>query len=190
LSLACQKAKDLGYPHELWTTRLLAGHAREHGPAEGHPCLAHLAQGTVCKILDEEAVKPHKVRYYLERRDPEFSEKMAEVLCVYRKVKLLKKAAVRSKEKPTDTVAIISYDEKRGIQAIATTAPDLPPKPGLHATFARDHEYKRYGTVSFLAGINLLTGKVHALVRDRHRSREFIEFLKLLDAAYPAPRST
>jgi hypothetical protein len=92
LSLACRKAKDLGYPHELWTTRLLAGHAREHGPAEGHPCLAHLAQGTVCKILDEEAVKPHKVRYYLERRDPEFSEKMAEVLCVYRKVKLLKKA--------------------------------------------------------------------------------------------------
>jgi len=140
VSLACRKAKDLGYPHELWTTRLLAGHAREHGPAEGHPCLAHLAQGTVCKILDEEDVKPHKVRYYLERRDPEFSEKMAEVLCVYRKVKLLKKAAVRSKEKPTDAVAIISYDEKPGIQAIATTAPDLPPKPGLHATFARDHD--------------------------------------------------
>jgi transposase len=186
VSLACRKAKDLGYPHELWTTRLLAGHAREHGPAEGHPCLAHLAQGTVCKILDEEDVKPHKVRYYLERRDPEFSEKMAEVLCVYRKVKLLKKAAVRSKEKPTDAVAIISYDEKPGIQGIATTAPDLPPKPGLHATFARDHEYKRYGTVSLLAGIDLLTGKVHALVRDRHRSREFIEFLKLLDAAYPA----
>jgi transposase len=101
-------------------------------------------------------------------------------------VKLLKKAAARSKAKPTDAVAIISYDEKPGIQAIATTAPDLPPKPGLHATFARDHEYKRHGTVSLLAGIDLLTGKVHALVRDRHRSREFIEFLKLLDAAYPA----
>jgi hypothetical protein len=46
-------------------------------------------------------------------------------------------------------------------------------------------EYKRNGTVSLLAGIDLLTGKVHALVRDRHRSREFIEFLKLIDAAYP-----
>jgi len=67
-----------------------------------------------------------------------------------------------------------------------TTAPDLPPEPGVHATFARDHEYKRHGTLSLLAGIDLLTGKVHALVRDRHRSREFIEFLKLLDAAYPA----
>jgi transposase len=83
-------------------------------------------------------------------------------------------------------VAIISYDEKPGIQAIETTAPDLPPEPGVHATFAREHEYKRHGTVSLLAGIDLVTGTVHALVKDRHRSREFIEFLKLLDAAYPA----
>src|SRR6266699_1883548 len=155
-SLACRKAKELGYPHELWTTRLLARHAREHGPAEGHACLANLAQGTVCKILDQEEVK------------------------------LLKKAAVASRKKPGDPVAIISYDEKPGIQAIATTAPDLPPQPGVHATFARDHEYKRHGTVSLLAGIDLLTGKVHALVKDRHRSREFIEFLKLVDTAYPA----
>src|ERR1700726_488777 len=186
VSLACRKAKDLGYPHELWTTRLLARHARQHGPAQGHACLANLAQGTVCKILDQDEVKPHKVRYYLECRDPEFAEKMAEVLCVYRKVKVLKRAAALSKTKPSDRVAIISYDEKPGIQAIATTSPDLPPKPGVHATFARDHEYKRHGTVSLLAGIDLLTGKVHAIVRDRHRSREFIEFLKRLDAAYPA----
>src|ERR1700692_4296219 len=135
-SLSCRKAKELGYPHELWTTRLLARHAREHGPAEGHPCLANLAQGTLCKILDQDEVKSYKVRYYLEKRDPEFAGKMAEVLCVYCKVKLLKKAAARSKAKPTDAVAIISYDEKPGIQGIATTAPDLPPKPGLHATFA------------------------------------------------------
>ena len=71
---------------------------------EGHACLASLAQGTVCKILDQEEVKPHKVRYYLEQRDPEFSEKMAEVLCVYRRVKLLKKVAVASKKKPSDGV--------------------------------------------------------------------------------------
>src|SRR5882757_8306103 len=145
--LACRKAKELGYPHELWTTRLLARHAREHGPAEGHPCLSRLVQGTVCKILNEQEVKPHKVRYYLERRDPEFKQKMAEVLCVYREVKLLKKAAARSERKPNERVAIVSYDEKPGIQAIATTSPDLPPEPGIHATFARDHEYKRHGTV-------------------------------------------
>jgi transposase len=180
IDLACRKAKELGYPHEVWTTRLLANHARQHGPAAGHACLADLAQGTVCKILDAGEVKPHKVRYYLERRDPEFAEKMAEVLCVYREVKLLKK-----RQKPADAVAIVSYDEKPGVQAIGVTAPDLPPVPVIHPTVARDHEYKRHGTVSLLAGIDLLTGKVHALVKDRHRSREFIEFLKLLDVAYP-----
>jgi transposase len=106
-------------------------------------------------------------------------------LCVYREVKLIKEKAAAAKQKPSDAIAIVSYDEKPGIQALATTAPDLPPEPGRHATFARDHEYKRNGTVSLLAGIDLLTGQVHALVKDRHRSREFIEFLKLLDAAYP-----
>jgi transposase len=186
VSLACDKAKDHGYPHELWTTRLLARHAREHAPAEGHECLANLAQGTVCKILGQEDIKPHKVRYYLERRDAEFEQKMAEVLCVYREVQVLKKAAKSNTNKQRKPVAIVSYDEKPGIQAIATTAPDLPPEPGVYATFARDHEYKRHGTLSLLAGIDLLTGKVHALVRDRHRSREFIEFLKLLDTSYPA----
>src|SRR3979409_287510 len=209
VSLACRKAKELGYPHELWTTRLLARHAREHGAgggggcapqlrrgarqareqgaAAGHECLANLVQGTVCKILGQEEVKPHKVRYYLERRDAEFEQKMTEVLCVYREVQVLKKAAAKAKtKKPGKPVTIVSYDEKPGIQAIATTAPDLPPVPGTYATFARDHEYKRHGTLSLLAGIDLLTGKVHALVKERHRSREFIEFLKLLDAAYPA----
>ena len=186
VDLACRKAKELGYPHEMWTTRLLARHAREHGPVEGHACLARLAQGTLVSILNEQEIKPHKVRYYLERRDPEFKQKMAEVLCVYGEVKLIKETAAAAKQKPSDAVAIVSYDEKPGIQAIATTAPDLPPVPGRAATFARDHEYKRQGTVSLLAGIDLLTGQVHALVRDRHRSREFIEFLKLLDAAYPA----
>jgi transposase len=185
VSLACDKAKEHGYPHELWTTRLLARHAREHGPAAGHPCLAKLVQGTVCKILGKEEIKPHKVRYYLENRDAEFEQKMAEVLCVYREVAVLKRTSAKSK-KQRNAVAIVSCDEKPGIQAIATTAPDLPPEPGVHATFARDHEYKRHGTLSLLAWIDLLTGKVHALVRDRHRSREFIEFLKLLDTAYPA----
>jgi transposase len=186
VSLACRKARELGYPHEVWTTRLLARHARKHGPAEGHACLGKLVQGTVCKILNEREVKPHKVRYYLERRDPEFKDKMAEVLCVYREVKILKETAAASKKKPSDAVAVVSYDEKPGIQAIATTAPDLPPEPGVHATFAREHEYERHGTVTLLAGIDLITGKVHALVKDRHRSREFIEFLQLVDAAYPA----
>src|ERR1700732_1897601 len=136
VSLACDKAKDHGYPHELWTTRLLARHAREHGPAAGHKCLANLVQGTVCKILGQEEVKPNKVRYHLERLDAEFEQKMAEVLCVYREVQILKKAAAKAKKakKPGKPVTIVSYDEKPGIQAIATTAPDLPPAPGTYET--------------------------------------------------------
>jgi transposase len=187
VSLACQNPpsrarspKEVGYPHELWTTRLLARHVRENAEAAGHPCLTRLAQGTVCKILDQHEVQPHKVRYYLERRDEAFEQKMADVLCVYREA-----AVLRESEAVPSNVAIISYDEKPGIQAISSTGPDLPPQPGSHAVWARDHEYKRHGTLSLLAGIDLLTGKVHACVENRHRSREFIGFLKKLDAAYP-----
>jgi transposase len=197
VSLACQKAKEVGYPHELWTTRLLARHSREHGPAAGHASLARIAQGTVCKLLAEPQVKPHKVRYYLERRDPEFEAKMAEVLCVYQEVAILRaaeanapqvapKAEAAAVKLTAPNVAFVSYDEKPGIQAIANTAPDLPPVAGKHAWVARDHEYQRHGTLSLLAGIDLLTGQVHASVEDRHRSREFIGFLKRLDAAYSA----
>ena len=184
VDLACRKAKDLGYPHEVWTTRLLAKHIREHGPQAGHACLATLAQGTLCKILGREDIKPHKVRYYLERRDPDFAAKMAEVLCVYREVALLKQSAAAG-EGEAPAVAIVSYDEKPGLQAIGTTAPDLPPAPARHACVSRDHEYVRRGTLSLLAGIDLLTGVVHASVEERHRSREFVAFLQKLDAAYP-----
>jgi transposase len=184
VDLACRKAKDLGYPHELWTTRLLARHIREQGPRAGHECLATLAQGTLCKILAAHEVKPHKVRYYLERRDPEFDAKMAEVLCVYREVEMVKRSSA-AREGKAPTVAIVSYDEKPGLQAIGPTAPDLPPAPSRHECVARDHEYVRHGTLSLLAGIDLLTGVVHASVEDRHRSREFVGFLQKLDAAYP-----
>src|ERR1700732_5317723 len=77
VSLACRKAKDLGYPHELWTTRLLARHVREHAAAAGHPCWESIVQGTVRKILARQEVKPHKVGYCLERRDEAFETKMA-----------------------------------------------------------------------------------------------------------------
>jgi transposase len=183
VDLACRKPKDLGYPHEVWTTRLLAEHVRERALSVGYPCLAHLAQGTLCKILAAHEVKPHKLRYYLERRDPEFDAKMAEVLSVYREVEQLKQAAERPDGEPP-AVAIISYDEKPGIQALATTSPDLPPAPMRHPTFTRDQEYVRMGTLSLLAGIDLVTGVVHARVEERHRSREFIEILKQIDAAH------
>lgn len=181
VALACQKPKDLGYAQELWTTRLLAKHVRQHGGAAGHPSLQRLARGTVSKILRAQPVQPHKIEYYLERRDAEFEAKMNQVLHVYRQVELWHQAGA-----PAELTAVLSYDEKPGMQALANTAPDLAPVPGQHATLGRDHEYVRHGTLSLLAGIDLWSGEVLGLVRDRHRSAEFVEFLRLADAHYPA----
>ncbi len=161
VSLACDKAKDHGYPHEIWTTRLLTSHAREHCVTAGHDCLSRLSQGTLCKILARQDIKAHKLRYYLERRDPAFAEKMAEVLCVYREVALLREAdAAPSGGKDRKMIAILSYDEKPGIQALGTVAPDLPPVPGKHNCLGRDCEYVRHGTLSLLAGIDLVSSAV------------------------------
>jgi transposase len=183
VDLACQKPKDLGYPEELWTTARLAAHIRKHCLEAGHPSLAELGRGTVSKILAENKLRPHKVRYYLERRDPEFERKMAEVLHVYRDVAVLR-AEQEAGEEPA-LVAILSYDEKPGIQAIGNTAPDLPPVPGRYPSVARDHEYKRYGTLSLLCGIDLLTGELLPRVEEKHRSREFVAWLQDVHAHYP-----
>jgi hypothetical protein len=175
-----------GPGHLHGTPWLLARQARGHNPAEAHKCVDKLDQLTVCQILDEQEVKPHRVLYYVERRDPEFKDELAAVLYVYRQVKILKEPAAASKKNPSDAVAIISYDEKPGIQAVATTMRELSPGPAVHATFARVHEYKRLGMVSVLAGIDLLSDQVHALVKERHHSREFIEVLQFPDAVYLA----
>jgi transposase len=182
VSLACQKPKELGYAQELWTTRLLAQHVRSHCQTAGHPSLAKLGRGTVSKLLTANQIQPHKIQYYLERRDPEFDAKMVQVLHVYKQVEIWRQKGAT----PADLIAVLSYDEKPGIQAIENTAPDLPPVPGKHSTLGRDHEYIRHGTLSLLAGIDLLSGEVLGLVRKRHRSAEFIEFLKLADTHYPA----
>jgi len=181
VSLACMKPKDLGYSYELWTTRLLAEHVRKHCHESGHRSLARLGRGTVSKILAKGGIKPHKVRYYVEKRDPDFEAKMVQVLCVYKEVALLREAG----KDVSSMIAILSYDEKPGIQAIGATSPDLPPVPGKHPSITRDYEYVRRGTLSLMAGIDLLTGTVHGLPVDRHRSREFIQFLKLVNGAYP-----
>ena len=160
--------------------RLLAAHARERGPAVGHGCLAELAPSTVHEILNSQPIKPHKVRYYLQRRDPSFEERKAEVLEVYAAAEMLRH--IPEADRPA---VVLSYDEKPGIQAIATTAPDLGPKPGRHATVQRDHEYKRLGTLTLSATVDLVSGFVHHVVTQRHRSREFIAFLERLDAHYP-----
>jgi len=184
VNLACTKPKEHGYAAELWTLAHLAKHTRTYAPATGHECLSKAGKATIHRILKAHPVQPHKMKYYLEKRDEEFEQKMQELLVVYKEVNLQN---TENNAKETDKKIItISIDEKPGIQAIKNTAPDLHPKPGIFPQMGRDHEYKRLGTVSLLAALDLHDGHVIAQVHDRHRSREFISLLKEVDEYYPA----
>ncbi len=187
-NLACQKPKDLGYScysYELWTYDLLQGYIRKQAVAAGHPSLSQLSRSKLHRILTQGELKPHKVRYYVERRDPEFETKMVEVLHVYKEVEIINAGLLEGALKEPLSVTI-SYDEKPGIQALATTTPDRPPAPNQYPSQLRDYEYKRLGTVSLLAGLDLHTGRVTEIVRDSHASADFIALLEKLDANYPA----
>jgi transposase len=182
-SIACTKPKDHGLAAELWTISGLAQFVSQRAEAAGFPRLARAGKSTVWRILDENEIKPHKIRYYLEKRDPDFDRKMQEVLLVYRDVSIYADGAVHDgRPNPIHTVSV---DEKPGIQAIGLTAPDLPPVPGKMPAIGRDYEYIRRGTVSILAGIDLHSGHIFANVEDRHRSLEFIALLKRFDEHYP-----
>lgn len=181
---ACQKPKELGYSSELWTYRLLTGHIRQHCLEAGHPALQKLSRSKLHKILHEGELRPHKIRYYVERRDPAFESKMANVLHVYKEVEIINDGLLRGELHELGMVTI-SYDEKPGIQALAVTTPDRPPLAGKHSSHLRDYEYKRLGTVSLLAGLDLHSGRVTETVSNTHKSADFIAFLKKLDTVYP-----
>ena len=183
--LACQKPKDLGYAPELWTYALLQAHVRRYGPAAGYEELETLSQSRLHNILQEAELRPHKVRYYVERRDPEFEQKLATILHVYKEVQILNEGVLHG-ILTEPTVVTISYDEKPGIQALANTTADRPPVPGTYASHLRYYEYERLGTVSLLAGLDLHTGRVTEIVSDTHKSSDFIRWLTQLDQSYAA----
>ncbi len=182
INLACTKPKDHGYAAEIWSRSLLARHARRYGPEAGHDCLRTAVKATIQRILKQYPLRPHKIKYYLEKRDADFDRKMQEILVVYKEVNVQNELAKAGEMSPLITVSI---DEKPGVQAIQNTAPDLSPDPGKRRCLRRDHEYKRLGTVSILAALDLHDGHVIAQVHERHRSREFISLLQELDAYYP-----
>lgn len=183
VNLACSKPKDHGYAAELWSQNALAMHTRKYAPPAGHDCLKAASKATIHRILKAQPLQPHKVKYYMERRDPDFDSKMQDVLMVYQEVNFQNDAETLSTETPKTVT--VSVDEKPGVQAIKNITQDLAPVAGKHPFLGRDYEYKRLGTVSILAAVDLNTGHVTAQVHDRHRSREFIMLLKELDAYYP-----
>ncbi len=185
IDIACQRPADLGYSQELWTLKNLHQHIQKNAETAGFLRLTTITKARVQQILKESDIKPFKIKYYCEKRDPDFKAKMHEVLLVYKQVEMQfdenGNIIVPDDYKLTITV---SYDEKPGIQAISNTSDDLRPS-SQNGEVYRDHEYKRLGTVSLLAAIDLLTGEAIPLVSDTHKSSDFIEFLKILDKKYP-----
>ena len=183
VNIACKKPTDFGYAAEMWTRSALAEHVKRYAPAAGHDCLKKAAKATMQRILDGHPIRPHKIAYYLERRDPDFEQKMTDILCIYKEVNV-QNAATAAGEIPS--IITVSVDEKPGVQAIKNIAPDIMPDTQKQSRVMRDYEYKRLGTLSILAALDLHDGHVIAQIHDRHRSSEFISLLKEMDAYYPA----
>lgn len=185
ISIACQRPVELGFSQELWTLKNLHKYIQDHAVAAGYPRLATVTAPMIQKILKRSDIKPFKIKYYCEKRDPDFDSKMHNVLVVYKQVEM------QFDENgdvivPTDgpMVHTVSCDEKPGIQAIATTSEDLRPTSENGCVY-RDYEYKRLGTLSLLAGIDLLTGIAVPVVSETHKSSDFIMLLKKFDEMYP-----
>lgn len=187
INIACQKPTAFGYSAETWTYARLTSHINTTAEAAGYTRLSTIHKSTVRNILDDAEIKPYRIRYYCENRDPEFESKMHNILLVYKQLSFQfdEEGHFIPWEDDEEVVHVLSYDEKPGIQAIATTAEDLLPDDS-HSTISRDYEYKRLGTLSLLAGIDLQTGEAIPLVSETHTSKDYIEFLKILDAKYPA----
>lgn len=186
INIACQKPIDFGYAAETWTYARLTSHINKNAEAAGYTRLSTIHKSTVHSILDEAEIKPFRIKYYCENRDPDFDSKMHNVLLVYKQLSIQfdENGHLIPWAEDKETVHVLSYDEKPGIQAIATISEDLLPDEH-HSTISRDYEYRRLGTLSLLAGIDLQTGEAIPLVSETHNSRDYIEFLKILDNRYP-----
>ena len=185
ISIACQRPADLGYAQELWTLKNLHQYIQNHAEEAGYSRLTTITKPMVQKILNQSEIKPFKIKYYCEKRDPDFETKMHDVLVVYKQVEMQfdeNGDIIVSTDSPM--IHTISCDEKPGIQAIATTSDDLRPTEGNSCVY-RDYEYKRLGTMSLIAGIDLLTGIAIPVVSETHKSSDFICLLKKLDEMYP-----
>ena len=189
INIACQKPSAFGLPAELWYPLSLTRYINSVAEQEGYPRMATASEFSIRKILRKAMLNPHKVTYYCEKRDPDFEKKMRDVLVIYKQVELRfdengSLIPFAGDEEPVHT---LSYDEKPGIQAIATTTGDRPPVASTEkmSTVQRDYEYKRLGTLSLLAAIDLLTGEAIPLVSNTHKSSDFVTFLKILDEKYP-----
>lgn len=148
---ACQPPQG----QNRWTVRALAAHLR-------------VPKSLVHEVLHREQIQPHRIRYYMHSSDPQFEQKLEEIVGLYLH--------------PPENAVVLCVDEKAGIQALDRTQPQLPLRPGHVRRVSV--EYKRHGVVSLFAALQVHKGTVHGIVRDRHTHVEFLTFLKHLNRAY------
>ena len=140
-----------------WSCRTMA-EAQEVSPA------------TVQRIWDARGLQPHRIRTFKLSRDPRFVEKLTDIVGLYLN--------------PPEKAVVLCVDEKSQIQALDRTQPGLPMKKGRTGTMT--HDYKRNGTTTLFAALNLLEGTILGQCLPRHRHQEFLKFLRRLDREYPA----
>jgi len=128
-----------------------------------------VSSATVQRVWSEHRLYPHRVRTFKLSKDPKFVEKLTDVVGLYLN--------------PPDKAAVLCVDEKSMIQALDRTQPGLPIKPGKAGTMT--HDYKRHGTTSLYAALNILDGEVVGQCTQRHRHQEFLRFLRRLDREFP-----
>jgi len=139
-----------------WSLRLMAKYAS-------------VTKWQVQQVWGAADLRPHRLRNFKLSNDPLFAEKVVDVVGLYLR--------------PPDNAVVLSVDEKTQIQALDRTQPLLPLRPGQIER--RTHDYKRHGTASLYAAFDVATGKVLGRVTQRHRAREFIQFLRQIDRAIP-----
>jgi transposase len=139
-----------------WSCRLMATNQR-------------LSKSTVSNLWRSHNIKPHRTKSFKLSRDPKFLQKLTDVVGLYLN--------------PPDEAIVLCVDEKSQIQALDRTQPGLPLKKGRCGTMT--HDYKRYGTTTLFAALDLLQGKVIGDFHKRHRHQEFLRFLRRIDREFP-----
>ena len=145
-------------PHEAthWTGRAMAQ-------------AAGISLRSVQRIWAAHDLQPHRVRTFKRSRDPRFADKLIDIVGLY--------------VDPPAHAVVLSIDEKSQIQALDRTQPGLPLKPGRCGTMT--HDYKRHGTTTLFAALNVLDGSVIGRCMQRHRHEEFIRFLNAVEREVP-----
>ncbi|MCK5848685.1 MAG: IS630 family transposase [Caldisericia bacterium] len=195
-SLAVTSPLELDLPEETWTLSHLSSYIQKHCNEKGYPALKNIQKGSLSRMLKENHIQPHRIRYYMHSKDPDFDTKATNVLLTYHEVNLLKEkkaldnnnaivSPVPFKEEEQEWT-VVSYDEKPGVQITESKGiTTYPAHYGKQSTIYRDPEYIRHGTLDILSGLDLVTGHIHMNIKERHRSREFVSFLSELDEYYP-----